>query len=168
MRKIIYVMALISLIILSLKVTGKSGIQEDSIRFRIIANSNNINDQNIKYLIKKELENQFFPLLNNINSIEEARNVITDNQKIIDNIIQKYNVTYEIEYGNNYFPTKIYNDYVYDEGIYESLVISLGESKGNNWWCVMYPPLCLIDDTSNNYEDVEYKLYISEIMENKG
>ena len=71
-----------------MEVSNKNEIQNDSIRFRIIANSNDINDQNIKYLIKKELENQFFPLLNNINHIDEARKIIKENQYIIDKIIQ--------------------------------------------------------------------------------
>ena len=72
---------------------------------------------------------------------------------------------YDINYGINFFPEKEYDDYVYQEGNYESLVIKLGEAKGNNWWCVMYPPLCLIDQNSNNKEDVEYKLYIKEILQ---
>ena len=168
MKKIIYIISLISLIYFSLAVKEKETIQNESIRFRIIANSNSINDQNIKYLIKKELDKNFFPLLESATNINEARNIVNNNQSILDNIIKKYAIDYKIEYGNLYFPEKKYNDFIYKEGLYESLVISLGKSNGNNWWCVMYPPLCLVDDESNNYEDIEYKLYISEIMENKG
>lgn len=166
MKKIIYIISLISIIYLSLAVKETKILENESIRFRIIANSNDINDQNIKYLIKKELENKFFPILDSAESIEEARTIVNNNKKLIDEIIKKYTIDYKIEYGNLYFPEKQYNDFVYKEGFYESLIISLGKSNGNNWWCVMYPPLCLIDSESNNYEDIEYKLYINEIMDN--
>jgi stage II sporulation protein R len=140
-------------------------IQDESIRFRIIANSNSLEDQNLKKLIKRELEINLFPLLENSQSIYETRNIIHQNKNLIDEILSKYNIDYDINYGINFFPKKEYDDYVYQEGNYESLVIKLGEAKGNNWWCVMYPPLCLIDQNSNNKEDIEYKLYIKEILQ---
>jgi stage II sporulation protein R len=140
-------------------------IQDESIRFRIIANSNSLEDQNLKKLIKGELEINLFPLLENSQSIYETRNIIHQNKNLIDEILSKYNIDYDINYGINFFPEKEYDDYVYQEGNYESLVIKLGEAKGNNWWCVMYPPLCLIDQNSNNKEDIEYKLYIKEILQ---
>lgn len=140
-------------------------IEEDSIRFRIIANSNTIEDQNIKKLIKRELELNLFPLVNNATSPYQTKEIIYKNQDKIKKILDKYNVDYKINYGTNFFPEKEYDNYIYEEGEYESLVIELGEAKGNNWWCVMYPPLCLVD--SNKKEDIEYKLYIQELFENR-
>jgi stage II sporulation protein R len=100
--------------------------------------------------------------LENSNSVIETKQTIEDNLPTIETLLSKYNVEYNISLGKNYFPAKEYDNYIYDEGYYESLVIELGEANGNNWWCVMYPPLCLIE--SNNEEDIEYKLYIDEIL----
>lgn len=164
MKKIIYIVLII--VVMSLWVTSeKSGtIPDDSIRFRIIANSNDRVDQTTKLLIKKELENKFFPLLEASTSKEETTNIIEDNQEVIKSIIEKYNVPYSINYGKNYFPTKTFNDVIYEEGEYESLVISLGEASGNNWWCIMYPPLCLLENNTSQEENIEYKSYLWEII----
>lgn len=139
-------------------------IPNDSIRFRIIANSNNKADQAVKMQIKKDLEKDLFIKLSQASSIEESRKIIADNQKNIENQLNKYNIKYDISYGKNYFPNKEYKGVNYNSGEYESLVISLGESKGDNWWCVLYPPLCLLESNSDNLEDNEYKLYIKEII----
>lgn len=165
MKKILYILSIIFLLIIFINMKNNQTIQDESIRFRIIANSNSLEDQNLKKLIKRELEINLFPLLENSQSIYETRNIIHQNKNLIDEILSKYNVDYDINYGINFFPKKEYDDYVYQEGNYESLVIKLGKAKGNNWWCVMYPPLCLIDQNSNNKEDIEYKLYIKEILQ---
>ena len=165
MKKILYILSIIFLLIIFINMKNNQTIQDESIRFRIIANSNSLEDQNLKKLIKRELEISLFPLLENSQSIYETRNIIHQNKNLIDEILSKYNIDYDINYGINFFPEKEYDDYVYQEGNYESLVIKLGEAKGNNWWCVMYPPLCLIDQNSNNKEDIEYKLYIKEILQ---
>ena len=165
MKKILYILSIIFLLIIFINMKNNQTIQDESIRFRIIANSNSLEDQNLKKLIKRELEISLFPLLQNSQSIYETRNIIHQNKNLIDEILSKYNIDYDINYGINFFPEKEYDDYVYQEGNYESLVIKLGKAKGNNWWCVMYPPLCLIDQNSNNKEDIEYKLYIKEILQ---
>ena len=87
---------------------------------------------------------------------------LLDNQEIIKETIDKYNIQYSISYGKNYFPNKEYNGVIYEEGEYESLVISLGESQGDNWWCVLFPPLCLIDEEQ---DEVEYTTFIKELID---
>ena len=72
-----------------------------------------------------------------------------------------YNKDFHINYGLNYFPSKEFKGLNYQNGYYESLVITLGEGKGPNYWCVLYPPLCLI----NEKEDIkEYHLFIKDIL----
>ena len=168
MKKIIYIILI--LIVLSFFLTNQNNpiIPENSIRFRIIANSNSNIDQDTKRQIKKDLEQQFFPLLENTKSLEESRQTIKENEDVIKKTLDSYNIPYTINYGPNYFPQKNYKGITYNEGNYESLVISLGEAKGNNWWCVMYPPLCLLESNSDNYDDVEYKFYIQELLEKFG
>lgn len=162
MKKILYILSIIFVLFLYINITNTKTLDDDTIRFRIIANSNTYEDQRLKRIIKKDLEINLFPLLENSNSVAETKQIIENNLSIIEEILSKYNVEYNISLGENYFPKKEYDNYLYDEGYYESLVIQLGKAKGNNWWCVMYPPLCLIE--SNKEEDIEYKLYIEEIL----
>lgn len=161
MKKTIIVLFIATLLLTS-NSNKKYIIPEEAIRFRIIANSNNIEDQVIKTAIKKELEDSVIVLLNNATSKEDAQNIIDHNIWNIDNIIKKYNIPYQINYGINYFPEKEYRNVTYRAGNYESLVITLGNGLGDNWWCVLYPPLCLIDE--QNMSNSEYELYISKIL----
>lgn len=133
---------------------------KESIRFRIIANSNNINDQLTKQQIKKELITNYIPNILNSTNIEESRKNIKEELKNIDNYLKNNNIEYSINFGNNYFPKKELNGITYDQGNYESLVITLGKGLGDNWWCVLYPPLCLIE--KNNTNDINFKSYIKE------
>ena len=72
---------------------------------------------------------------------------------------------YQINFGTNYFPRKTYKGVIYEAGNYESLVITLGKGLGENWWCILYPPLCLIDENTTT-SDVEYRLIIQDILNN--
>lgn len=156
MKKLIIVLFIISSIYLICN-RNDIVIPKDAIRFRIIANSNSLNDQNLKRTIKDDLINNVFP---NIKTKEDIKN----NLSYIDKRLKEYNVKYDINYGMNYFPEKEYKGIKYPKGNYESLVITLNEGMGDNFWCVMYPPLCLIDD--NNTNNVEYKVLAKEIIDN--
>lgn len=163
MKKIIVFLFALTIIYLSQK-EEEIVIPTSSIRYRIIANSNETKDQMLKLNIKDKINEEIMPILSNANSIEESRNLIKNNIKKIENIISNYTNDFTVSYGNNYFPKKSYKGINYDEGNYESLVISLGEGLGENWWCVLYPPLCLIDDDSNS---VEYHSLVKEIINKK-
>ena len=165
MRKILIIMT----IIVSLLVINKEEqiiIPKESIRFRVIANSNSKEDQLLKKEIVKNLNNEIINIQNN-NSITETRSYIKANTKRIEDIVSttlKNNnsqKSFSINYGDNYFPQKIYKNVVYEEGEYESLVITLGEGSGKNFWCVLFPPLCLVDEHET---DVEYKSIVKEII----
>ena len=138
-------------------------IPDNAIRFRIIANSNSIEDQRLKYQIKEEIT----PLLARINSentYEEYKREIKEIIPSINDIIKTKNINYNIKYGNNYFPEKRYKGVKYPEGNYESLVITLGAGAGDNWWCVLFPPLCLLEAKEENLNDYEYSFFIKEII----
>ena len=141
-------------------------IPDSSIRLRVIPNSNDSKDINIKEQVKDYLETDIYTLLKNTDNIESARTIINKNiPKIEDNIANifkdnNYNIPYELNFGYNYFPEKIYQGKVYKEGEYESLVIYIGEAKGDNWWCVLFPNFCLID----SQEETEYKSFFKELM----
>lgn len=144
-------------------------IPDEAIRLRVVANSNSDYDQQIKLKVKTEVEKELFNLLKNTKGIEEARNTINNNLDYIDKkvnnllIKEKYNLGYELNFGYNYFPEKEFKGVTYEEGMYESLLVTLGKGEGNNWWCVLFPPLCLLE--AEESEEVEYKLFIQELIE---
>ena len=140
-------------------------IPSEAIRIRIIANSNNISDLYEKKKLKEEIESDIYDLIRNANSVSEARLNIKNNMNLINKIVGGKTKDYKIDYGMNYFPRKSYKGVVYNEGEYESLVITLGKGLGENWWCVLYPPLCLIDDNLET-SDVEYRSLIYDILAN--
>ena len=146
-------------------------IPNEAIRFRVIANSNTIYDQNIKIQLKNVIQNKIFELTKNVNTIEDTRKVLNDNMKNLDNLIKNtlkdlnYDKKYTINYGLNYFPKKEYKGITYKEGNYESLVITLGDGKGDNWWCVLFPPLCLVEADENTSSNAEYSFFIKENLE---
>ena len=132
-------------------------LPEETIRFRIIANSNSLEDQKIKKDIVKNIQEEL--LNSNANTIEEERQYLVNNLPTLEEKIKELiEDPFIINYGQNYFPEKEFQGITYEEGMYESLVITLGEGKGNNFWCILFPPLCMIDEE----EDVEYKSFIKE------
>lgn len=165
MKKIIVFLFII--IVCSIYINEKENIliPDNSIRFRIIANSDKEEDQLLKLTIKNDVEKELFKLLKNTSNIEEAREVISNNIPLIEEIVNKYDINFDISYGNNYFPEKEYKGIKYKEGNYESLVIKLGQSVGKNWWCVLFPPLCLLDEQTN-LSDKEYRFFIYDIINN--
>ena len=80
----------------------------------------------------------------------------------IKELLDKYNMDFDINYGLNYFPKKEFKDIVYDEGYYESLVVTLGSGLGDNWWCVLFPPLCMIEASESS--NIEYTTLVSELI----
>ena len=158
MKKIIIILFIISSIYI---INNKDEIiiPKDSIRFRIIANSNSIEDQNLKNIIKDDLINNYLSNINNNEDINKQINEIIPN---IKNSLNKYKVDYDISYGYNYFPKKQYKGITYPSGNYKSLVITIDKGLGNNYWCVLYPPLCFVDNTKSN--NIEYKSLVLDIL----
>ena len=139
-------------------------IPKESIRYRIVTNSNNDLDQYNKLKANEIIFPIINDIMNNSNNIVEARKNINKNIPLIENSLNDLNIKYKVSFGQNYFPTKTYLNNTYSEGNYESLVIYLDEAKGDNFWCVMFPPLCLIDINRENLDKVVYKSYAKEII----
>lgn len=139
-------------------------IPKESIRYRIVANSNNEIDQYNKLKANEVIFPIINDIMNNSNNIIEARKNINKNIPIIEKSLNDLNINYKVSFGQNYFPAKTYLNNTYKEGNYESLVIYLDEAKGDNFWCVMFPPLCLIDINRENLDEVVYKSYAKKII----
>lgn len=143
-------------------------IPNEAIRIRVIANSNSKEDINVKENLKDDINKEVDKVLKNVTSIDEARMVLNKSIPNITTTVKKnfstnnYNKDFNINYGLNYFPKKEFKGIMYEEGFYESLVVTIGEGKGDNYWCVLYPPLCIID--TENIEEIEIRSYIKDIL----
>lgn len=166
MKKTLIIIAIIITIIAINKEEKQIIIPKNSIRFRVIASSNTKKEQDLKKKIVVNLKNDIKQTSTAVN-IKEARNLIIQNlpkfEETIENTLKKEQTfrPFTISYGKNYFPEKEYKNVIYKEGEYESLVVTLGDGKGKNFWCVLFPPLCLIDENS----EVEYKSLIKEVLD---
>lgn len=122
------------------------------IRFHVIANSDSDEDQNLKLKVRDAVIEHLQPKLINSSSIEESEEIIKNEyenlEKISKNIIEKNGYNYDVRVGIEYskFPTKQYSNVVLPAGEYKALKIVIGSGQGKNWWCVMFPPLCFVDE----------------------
>ena len=146
-------------------------IPKDAIRFRVIANSNEKQDQALKSNIKDVLNKDLTNLLKDSTSIDQSRTQIIKNVPRIENEVKNTliknnsNQQFKVNYGMNYFPSKKFKGVSYPAGEYESLVVTLGNGQGENWWCVLFPPLCLLEAEESETEDVEYQFFIKKIID---
>lgn len=166
MKKVIISLFVVMVVLLvSSNNTKTVIIPEDAIRFRIIANSNSLEDQKNKFEIKKDLEPIIGSILTKSENINETRNNLSSNMFQIKKEIENHTTDYKINYGYNYFPEKTYKGVTYKEGSYESLVVTLGDGLGDNWWCVLFPPLCLLEASEEKLDDNTYSFYIKEVID---
>ncbi len=134
-------------------------IPEDAIRLRILANSNSEEDQKIKRKIRDHVKENMDGWVQGMNSADEAHAVIESHLDEVEQIVADemaksgLNQSVDVRLGKADFPTKLYGDYLYPAGEYEALIITLGAAEGNNWWCVLYPPLCFLDFNSGTAVD---------------
>lgn len=126
-------------------------ISNNFLRLHIVANTDSTEDQILKYNIRDAVLEYINPLFENIKDKESALNILTchinEIQIIASNIAVSsgFNYPITVSVGNFYFPTKNYSKITLPEGHYDALKIELGKADGQNWWCVMFPSLCLLD-----------------------
>lgn len=126
----------------------ESGIPEEAIRLRILANSDAPDDQLVKMLLRDEVSREISRWAGEPSNIEEARDVVQAHLPKLEALVQEvltqngYSYDYKVELGQVPFPAKMYGNQVYPAGNYEALRITLGKGEGQNWWCVLFPPLC--------------------------
>ncbi len=172
MKRIFIILVVLLGVLIYNKNPNEVLIPNTAIRFRVIGNSNSVSDQNTKVLVRNNLEKEITNDLKNSKDIETSRKILSSNidkyrnnvaKTLISNNIEE---TFSINYGLNYFPEKNYKGVRYEEGNYESLVVTLGSGEGNNWWCVLFPPLCLLEaEEEYDTEEVEYKSFIKELID---
>ena len=128
-----------------------NGIADSVFRLHVIANSDSAEDQNLKYLVRDALIDYMNSVSKNSNSKDEAISIAyqhkSDFYKIAKKVINDngYDYNVNISIGNFAFPTKNYGDISLPAGYYDALKVEIGNASGQNWWCVMFPPLCFVD-----------------------
>lgn len=127
-------------------------IPDEAIRLRILANSDKPDDQELKRKVRDGVNAAISEWVKDITDINEARKLIEKKipeiRDIAADVLEEENKhqDLDVEYGENItFPAKLYGSYMYPPGEYEAVLITLGEGKGANWWCVLFPPLCFLD-----------------------
>ena len=142
-----------------IRILNYDEIKDSLIRFHVIANSDNEEDQNLKLKVKNKVIDYLYPYLNASQSLDESRQIIKDRmeevKKLAEEVIKDNNYEYgiQVELSRENFPDKSYGNITLPQGNYEAFRIIIGDGQGRNWWCVMFPPLCFVDESK---AEVEY------------
>ncbi len=153
---------------------GMSKINDKVIRLHVVANSNTFEDQQLKYKVRNSIISSFDREFQYITTKDESEKIIVnkidDIRNIAMNTIKSEGYDYDVDvyYGNFSFPRKQYENIVLPEGNYDAVRIEIGNAEGNNWWCVMFPPLCFVDfgnaDDSKPVFDVDTEKKLKEVL----
>lgn len=149
-------------------VSGKSGGAAESgyLRIHVRANSNSGVDQGVKYKVKDEVVKYLTPYAaqcaDKAAAMKIIGGIIPGIEEVCDRVLRENGFIYKSKAGvrAEEFPTRVYGDLTLESGIYDALIIELGEGAGDNWWCVIYPPLCFTSGTA----DVRYRSAIYDVI----
>lgn len=164
MKKLGITFALILIIVLSAVIFKGSAEETEYLRIHVRANSNEKIDQDIKYQVKDLVVSYLTPIIENAKSKEEAISVIENSKTAVNGLIDgflrqnDFNYASKISVRKEEFPTRVYGDLTLEAGVYDAVIIELGAGKGDNWWCVVFPPLCFTD------KEVEYRSVIADFF----
>ena len=177
MKKILAVLIVIVAVVATVVFMNAAGstaqADTDYLRIHVRANSNEQIDQNVKYKVKDEVVKFITPYAAECTDKEKAIKLISGIlpriEKVCDRVLKENGFTYtsKASVRAEQFPTRVYGDLTLESGIYDALIIELGSGTGDNWWCVIYPPLCFTSGTAN----VQYRSAIMDIINkfrNKG
>lgn len=160
-----------SLVIIAIPTEAEGAIYEDTVRLHILANSDTEKDQALKLAVRDAVLEEFSAELSGSGSKEAAekriRALLPEIKALAERVIKERGYTYgvRVKVGEEWYSTREYEDFTLPAGMYTSLVIEIGEADGRNWWCVMYPPLCLgasVEDAAAAYSDEEIRLIRNE------
>lgn len=135
-----------------------SGIREKVLRLHVIANSDSVSDQSLKYAVRDELLKEGESIFSGSETVFQAQEKISEGlmylKETAERTVRKegYNYSVNIDIGRTYFPTREYEDVTLPAGYYNAVKVIIGEGKGKNWWCVMFPPMCLPAASKKNPE----------------
>ena len=167
MKNLCITLIFIFIITLTVAADGLSQKPSDEyLRIHIRANSNESIDQNIKYQVKDCLVKYLTPYIADCKSKRQAELLLKEKEEYLENTVDNLLKSNGFSYRSNIvvrselFPTRVYEDFTLEEGFYDAVIVELGKAEGDNWWCVVYPPLCF----TGNESGIVYKSKILEII----
>lgn len=131
----------------------QADVAQEVLRFHVRANSEKETDQTVKMEVKEAVISYLQPILSQMDSVEKTREVLaahlTDIRQAAETVLKNNHCSYgaTVFLRKESFPEKTYGDCTFPAGIYEAVVIELGNGQGHNWWCMLYPGLCFVDET---------------------
>ena len=131
-----------------------SNLSDNVFRLHIVANSDSMADQNLKLKVRDNIIEYMKTITSSSSEKEDLISIVNNNLSTIENIALNtikengYNYTVNVDVGNFHFPTKIYGDISFPAGNYDALRIKIGNAVGQNWWCVLFPPLCFVNSST--------------------
>ena len=165
-RMVVFGVSLLAIILVLIFAGKGESATDEYLRVHIRANSNASVDQEVKYKVRDGVVEALIPILSEVETFEEAKDVVVENfgliQDVADRVLEENGFDYKssVRLCEEEFPTRQYGDLTLEAGIYDSLIIDLGSGEGNNWWCLVYPAFCFTSSkNSTNYE------YMSKILE---
>jgi stage II sporulation protein R len=179
-KSVILLLIIVSVpFVINKDISSKAQNNKDAFRLHVIANSDDYKDQKIKYAVRDSVLDITKEDLSKAKTKQDAKEYIDANLKTIENeakkVLEEYSTDYSLDImtGNHLFPDKYYGNLFYPKGKYDALKIVLGDGEGQNWWCVMFPPLCVVgfENEDNNDkeetskvedEEIEYKSFLAE------
>lgn len=168
MKKICITFLLLFIIILALICSNSTPYYDEYLRLHIRANSNTDVDQQVKYLVKQEVVTYLSDIAVKCTTKQIALTLIESEleniEAVADNCLKQngFSYTSRATIKKEEFPTRVYEGYTLEEGIYDALIIELGEGVGDNWWCVIYPPLCFCGEMDGG--SIKYRSLIYDII----
>lgn len=153
--------------------TLQGSLEKKLIRFHVIANSDSVEDQALKLKVRDKVLEYISPKLKNSKSIDDSRRILKDNsaaiKKIAESVISKNGYKYSVDTKLSFekFPVKTYGNITLPQGEYEAYRIIIGSGSGQNWWCVMFPPLCFIDITKGEVSKKETEKTMKSVLSEK-
>ena len=143
---------------LDLKELNYEEIADKLIRFHVIANSDSEEDQALKLKVRDRIIDKMSIKLEKAESLDQARDILNSSIEEVNSIAREVIIEEGFDYdvntmlSNENFPDKIYGDYIFPQGNYEAYRVIIGDGMGQNWWCVMFPPLCFVDESKNTVD----------------
>lgn len=167
----IFLCALLVVVSITPTITMSESISQKVFRLHILANSDSDEDQQLKLRVRDKILQESEKMFSSCNSVDEAINISRESIDKLKNIsrqvIAYYNYDYDVRayVTKEYFETREYDNFTLPAGIYDCLKIEIGQGKGHNWWCVMYPSVCIsgcTDDFDSTLTEDEKRLIESD------
>ena len=171
MKKIIFASLALVAVVLAIALIPGAKTNSDFLRIHIRADSNLDDDQNVKYIVKTAVVDYLTPYLTQATTKQKAMDVVKQHKAQIKEVCDKTlaengkNYTATVKICAEQFPDRSYNGTTLPAGVYDALIIELGSGSGNNWWCVVYPPLCFVGGEGSNSGNITYKSKLWEIIQ---